>query len=81
MSEPLNIGLRLGAMEIGTMLSSVLLGVTTVQLYMYYTKNYQDPLWLRAFVCDFLPSFDRSYLTSPSRFYSSGPAYSCLSLL
>ncbi|EIM80432.1 uncharacterized protein STEHIDRAFT_20767, partial [Stereum hirsutum FP-91666 SS1] len=38
-----------GAMEIGTMLSSVLLGVTTVQLYMYYTKNYQDPLWLRAF--------------------------------
>lgn len=64
MSESLDLGLTLGAMEIGTMISSVLLGVTTVQLYIYYTKDYQDPLWLRSFVCDFPSSSDCSCVSS-----------------
>lgn len=45
-----NLGLTLGALEIGILLSSILLGVVTVQVYIYYTKDFDDPCWLRFFV-------------------------------
>lgn len=45
-----SLGLTIGALEIGILLSSVLLGAATVQLYIYYTKEFKDPLWLRYFV-------------------------------
>ena len=57
MSLDLSVRLTIGALEIGTFLSAVLMGAVTVQLYIYYTKNFLDPLWLRCFVSrPFLPS-------------------------
>lgn len=45
-----DLGLTLGPLEIGILLSSILLGVVTGQVYIYYTKDFDDPCWLRCFV-------------------------------
>jgi hypothetical protein len=48
--EVLHLGLTLGANEIGTLISSVFLGITTVQMYIYYKNDFRDPLWIRLLV-------------------------------
>ncbi|KAF7297963.1 hypothetical protein HMN09_01017200 [Mycena chlorophos] len=40
----------LGALQIGVLLSYMLLGVTTMQVYIYVGRFPQDPRWLRAMV-------------------------------
>lgn len=49
-SEALQLGLSLGANELGTLISSVFLGITTVQLYMYYKNDFKDARWIRLMV-------------------------------
>ncbi|KAJ7083072.1 hypothetical protein B0H15DRAFT_889337 [Mycena belliarum] len=44
------LDLSLGALEIGILLSSVLWGVTTIQVYIYVTTSNKDPLWTKAIV-------------------------------
>jgi hypothetical protein len=46
----LDLGPTLGANEIGILISSVFLGITTVQLYMYFKNDFKDPLWIRLLV-------------------------------
>jgi hypothetical protein len=46
----LKLDLTLGALEIGTLISSVLFGFTTVQLYMYFKNDFRDLLWIRLLV-------------------------------
>lgn len=45
-----NLDLTLGTLEIATLLSSVLLGIVIVQVYVYYTRRFDDTLWLRLLV-------------------------------
>lgn len=45
-----NLDLTLGTLEIATLLSSVLLGIIIVQVYIYYTRTFNDTLWLRLLV-------------------------------
>lgn len=40
----------LGAIEVGVLLSSMLYGMVTVQMYTYSGKCKKDPLWLIALV-------------------------------
>ncbi|KAJ6579512.1 hypothetical protein DFH09DRAFT_913071 [Mycena vulgaris] len=44
------LDVTLGAVEIGILMSSVLWGVTTVQLYIYMTTPNKDPLWTKLLV-------------------------------
>ncbi|KAJ7154769.1 hypothetical protein C8R46DRAFT_443452 [Mycena filopes] len=44
------LDLTLGALQIGTFLSSTLWGVTTVQFYFYLTTPNKDPLWTKLMV-------------------------------
>ncbi|KAF4596308.1 hypothetical protein EYR40_008007 [Pleurotus pulmonarius] len=44
------LDLSLGAILIGTYLSSVLFGVASVQLYVYLLSGYKDPIWTRVLV-------------------------------
>ena len=44
------IGLTVGAMELGLLIASVLYGVTTVQIYIYSKSSTHDPLFVRALV-------------------------------
>ncbi|KAA1476147.1 hypothetical protein DENSPDRAFT_843047 [Dentipellis sp. KUC8613] len=48
MSE--SLGLTLGSIEIGVLISSILFGVTTVQLYLYYQGKFKDLWWTRGLV-------------------------------
>lgn len=48
---PSALDLSLGAILIGTYLSSVLFGVASVQLYIYLQSGYKDTIWTRASVC------------------------------
>lgn len=48
------LDLSLGAILIGTYLSSVLFGVTSVQLYVYLLSGYKDTIWTRVLVCSLL---------------------------
>lgn len=50
-----DVGLTVGALEVGILLGAVLMGAAMVQLYIYYTKDFKDPLWLRCLVSG--PSF------------------------
>ena len=44
------LGLSIGAMELGVLISSVLYGVTTVQVYIYHKNSIHDSLLIRALV-------------------------------
>ncbi|KAF8576575.1 hypothetical protein K439DRAFT_1640407 [Ramaria rubella] len=46
----LNINLSIGAVEVGTLISSVLYGVATLQPFSYAGSGLKDPLWLRVMV-------------------------------
>jgi hypothetical protein len=47
---PLSVGLTLGAIEIGVLVSSVLWGCMCVQTYMYASRPTKDPLTLELLV-------------------------------
>ena len=46
----LEIGLTIGAMELGLLIASVLYGVMTVQIYIYSKSSTHDPLFIHALV-------------------------------
>jgi hypothetical protein len=47
------LDLTLGAMEVGILISSVLFGMTTVQVYNYYKLDYKDNIYVHGLVCQF----------------------------
>ncbi|TDL18471.1 hypothetical protein BD410DRAFT_793171 [Rickenella mellea] len=48
--SPSVMDLNLGALEIGTLISSVLFGVTTVQVYMYWNRRFNDRVAIQGLV-------------------------------
>ncbi|TDL15203.1 hypothetical protein BD410DRAFT_778295 [Rickenella mellea] len=44
------LDLNLGALEIGTLISSVLFGVTNVQVYMYWNQRFKDGIAIKSLV-------------------------------
>ena len=44
------IELTVGSVEIGTLISSVLFGITSVQVYLYYKNAFRDNLFIRVMV-------------------------------
>lgn len=73
-----NLNLTLGTLEIATLLSSVLLGIITVQVYIYCTRRFDDTLWLRLLVsnCGWFSAAKRPQSTY--RFWLSGIIFSCV---
>jgi hypothetical protein len=47
---PDSLSLTLGAVEIGTMISAILYGAITVQVYMYAVGCRKDRAWMKALV-------------------------------
>ncbi|KAJ3781210.1 hypothetical protein GGU10DRAFT_367470 [Lentinula aff. detonsa] len=45
-----SLGLTLGVLEIGVLISSTLYGVTSMQLYIYYKNGFKDKLWIKLLV-------------------------------
>ncbi|KAF8584330.1 hypothetical protein K439DRAFT_1616755 [Ramaria rubella] len=45
-----SLALSLGGLELGILTSSVLYGIVTVQVYLYTSREFDDPLWLRLMV-------------------------------
>jgi hypothetical protein len=52
------LDLTLGGMEVGILLSSVLFGMTTVQVYNYYKLEFKDNVYVYSLVCRFAYYFN-----------------------
>jgi hypothetical protein len=46
----LELGLTLGVIEIGVLMSTLLYGMTLVQTYIYAMSSSQDRIWMKLFV-------------------------------
>jgi len=61
------LDLSLGALEVSILISTILYGISILQVFLYSERGFKDPLWLRTLVSRLAAvSFDqpfRPYLT------------------
>jgi len=44
------LDLTLGALEVSIILSTILYGISILQVFLYSERGFKDPLWLRSLV-------------------------------